>query len=294
MCKRYTNKFIYLLKKFLNLQTISEYPFIYQDDDYIYLYKHQPITDSRLKLLTEGTISFTKPDKFNDPFDSVGNIHENHHFSGKEFKEILKRKGIKMSLKKAEKRAKKYKENELKKINDLSFFAKMNSNIGVCCLNHNPLNILMWSHYADSHKGFLTEFKFKKQDLRKMTNQYRYFLPIPVTYLDEIPVISLDDRMNNGGTNVFEAYTTKSVEWSYEKEFRVIRPHTSESIQKLPYDDLICTVIGGVKISVNDEKKLRKICESSNIPYFRAERIPNTFRLTVPNHHQLDILTKSS
>lgn len=268
---------------------ISEYPFVYQDEDYIYLYKHQPITESRLKLLTEGTISFTKPDKFNDPFDSVGNIHKSHHFSGKELKAILKRQGMKMSLKKAEKKAKKYKENELKKINDLSFFTEMNSNIGICCLNHNPLNILMWSHYADSHKGFLTEFRFKKQDLIKTTNQYRYFQPIAVTYSDEISVISIDDRMNNGGTAVLKVYTTKSFEWSYEKEFRVIRPYASDSIQKLPYDDLICTVIGGVKISAHDEKTLRKICEDNKIPYFRAERVPNTFRLTVPNHHQLDI-----
>ena len=268
---------------------ISEYPFVYQDEDYIYLYKHQPITESRLKILTEGTISFTKPDKFNDPFDSVGNIHDNYHFSGKDLKEIFKKQGIKISLKMAEKRAQKYKKDELKKINDLSFFAEMNSNIGICCLNHNPLNILMWSHYGDSHKGFLVEFKFKKQDLLKATIQYRYFQPIPVNYSDEIPVISLDDRMNNGGTNVFEAYTTKSVEWSYEKEFRVVRSHTSESIQKLPYDDLICTVIGGVKISTNDEKKLKKYCAEKNIPYFRVERVPNTFRLTVPNHHQLDV-----
>lgn len=294
MCKRYTNKFIYLLKKFLNLQTISEYLFVYQDDDYIYLYKHQPITDSRLKLLTEGTISFTKPDKFNDPFDCVYGVDESYHYSAEEVqKEYFEYFKQNISNEEATVYAKKIIEKENQAINDLTYFADINSSMRICCLNHNPLNILMWSHYADFHKGFLTEFKFRKTDLLNPSLNYLKFLPIPVSYMDEMLLVDRETRLNPKN-KIIEIYTSKAAEWSYEKEFRVIRPDTSESIQKLPYDDLICTVIGGLKISLKDEKKLRKICEDNKIPYFRAERLPNTFRLTVPNHHQLDILTKSS
>ncbi|MCP0915868.1 MULTISPECIES: DUF2971 domain-containing protein [Acinetobacter] len=272
---------------------ISEYPFVYQDEDYIYLYKHQPITDSRLELLTKGTISFTKPDKFNDPFDCVYAVDESYHYSveeiQKKFLELFKQK---ISNEEAMHYEKESIEKENQAINDLTYFADINSLMGICCLNHNPLNILMWSHYADFHKGFLTEFKFRKTDLLNPSLNYLNFFPIPVSYMDEMLVIDRETRLDPNG-KIIEIYTSKAAEWSYEKEFRVIRPNTSESIQKLPYDDLICSVIGGLKISVADEKKLEMICEAENIPYYRVQRISNTYKLTVPNHHQLDVEKKN-
>lgn len=266
---------------------MSEYPFIYQDENYIYLYKHQPITDSRLKLLTEGTISFINPKNFNDPLDCVGNIDESHHYSAEEIKKIFKDRGAKISRKKAEKKAKKYKDSEKRKIHDLSYFKEMNDRMGICCLNHNPLNILMWSHYADFHKGFLTEFKFLKRDLLKSNSVYAKFFPISVNYSNKMPLVTLKDRLKSE-EKILEIYTTKSEEWSYEKEFRILRPYTNEPIQKIPYTDLICTVIGGIKISSKDEEKLKKICSKNKIPYFRVERIFNNYGLTVPNHPRLD------
>lgn len=269
---------------------ISEYPFVYEDKDYIYLYKHQPITDSRLELLTKRTISFTKPDKFNDPFDCVYGVDESYHYSSKEIQaKFLQYLNQNISNEEATDYAKKIREKENQNINDLTYFADINSLMGICCLNHNPLNILMWSHYADFHKGFLTEFKFRKTDLLNPSLSYLNFLPIPVSYIDEMPIIDRETRLNPKD-KIIEIYTSKASEWSYEKEFRVIRPDTSESIQKLPYDDLICSVVGGLKISIDDEKNLRKICEDNKIPYFRVERVPNTFKLTVPNHSRLDVL----
>lgn len=39
------------------------------------------------------------------------------------------------------------------------FSKSIKSNLSVTCFNNNPLNMLMWSHYAQSHTGFLVEFK---------------------------------------------------------------------------------------------------------------------------------------
>jgi len=270
------------------LLNILEYPFVYQDENYIYLYKHQPITDSRLKLLTGGTISFTKPEKFNDPLDCVYAVDDSYHHSAEEVQNIFwKYCRINIAMEEAQKLAKQLKEIETKDINNLSYFQDINSRMGICCLNHNPLNILMWSHYADFHKGFLTEFKFHKRDMLISSQKYKNFLPIPIRYSNEMPLITLKDRLNPKW-KILEIYTTKSEEWSYEKEFRILRPYTNEPIQKIPYTDLICTVIGGIKISSKDEEKLKKICSKNKIPYFRVERIFNNYGLTVPNHPRLD------
>lgn len=179
-------------------------------------------------------------------------------------------------------------EKESQAINDLTYFSDINSLIGICCLNHNPLNILMWSHYADFHKGFLTEFKFRKIDLLNSSLNYLNFLPIPVSYMDEMPVIDRETRLDPKN-KIIEIYTSKAAEWSYEKEFRVIKTNINDPIQVLPYRDLICSVIGGLKISPKDEEKLQKICSKNKIPYFRTSRVSNSFGLTVPNHHQLDV-----
>ncbi|TOC13300.1 hypothetical protein CGJ90_24575, partial [Vibrio parahaemolyticus] len=39
------------------------------------------------------------------------------------------------------------------------FTKSMTSSFGICSLSKTFENILMWSHYADNHKGFVVEFE---------------------------------------------------------------------------------------------------------------------------------------
>ncbi|KNE87154.1 hypothetical protein PSTG_19467, partial [Puccinia striiformis f. sp. tritici PST-78] len=38
-------------------------------------------------------------------------------------------------------------------------FDALNKSIGIFCLSEKPDSELMWSHYADSHQGFVIEFE---------------------------------------------------------------------------------------------------------------------------------------
>lgn len=269
---------------------ISKYPFVYQDEESIYLYKHVRFSNGSLAILRDGTIRFTPPKEFNDPFDCVYDISKDFH-SAKEIKRIESKAGIK-SLSPAKRiqlvqRVKHIQKNEM---NNGSYFEKLHQGLGVCCLNHNPLNILMWSHYADNHKGFLIEFKFPKKSLIT-GREFIEFLPIPVEYKEFIPIVSKRDR-ELSETITEKVYLTKSIDWQYENEFRILKWDIDNSIQSYPKDKVLCSVIGGLRLESSHEKMITKICKELGIGFFKAKRIPNSYGLTVPNHPRLDISKK--
>lgn len=78
----------------------------------------------------------------------------------------------------------------------------------IICFSTDPTNELMWSHYADRHRGVCLEFDFENNiDISRIISQ--------VCYTDIFPVInSVDD--------ILDAVWTKRTAWSYEKEWRVI------------------------------------------------------------------------
>lgn len=73
-------------------------------------------------------------------------------------------------------------------------------------------NILMWSHYADSHRGFVVEFDkdfISEAELHK------------VKYSNERDFLTFEDIDNNDFHSVFYK---KSEEWAYEQEYRAVLP----------------------------------------------------------------------
>lgn len=271
------------------LDLIKNYQFIYQDEEYFYLYRHQSFADHYLKGLADATLYLSSPQNFNDPFDSHfalavkpdkdfhDKILDNLDIKGNPAQRILHRKKSQFLLEKS--------------FTVGSFFEEHFKRIGVICLNHDPLNILMWSHYADNHKGFLLEFKFPKYEqlLKKLD-----VLPVPVRYAENFAKGKLD---NLDDSQMYEMLYIKAVDWKYEKEFRLIMNgfksiDDKQRIYNYP-QDWLCSVILGCKASSEDFKNIKQILESKNIPIFQSEKLSNQFGLTVPNHPRLDVLANS-
>lgn len=87
---------------------------------------------------------------------------------------------------------------------------------------------LMWSHYANSHKGFCIEFKseFMKAD--------------KVVYQEKIPKLNMIEIFHSSlnlisgeemGRHVWQSLRTKLIEWEYESEYRI---QVSSSVGKIP------------------------------------------------------------
>lgn len=92
---------------------------------------------------------------------------------------------------------------------------KLAANLGVVCFSECPTQILMWSHYADSHKGICLEFDSKQLPIRGW-KKYSYHR---VNYVKQrmIDVISV------GYTNAtLQLLTCKSTDWAYEQERRLV------------------------------------------------------------------------
>lgn len=80
------------------------------------------------------------------------------------------------------------------------------------CLTEIPDSLLMWAHYGSSHKGFIIGFdKDHEFFVKSGCNLKR------IIYQERRPVVLYPNPSLN------ETYFTKSPEWEYEKEWRLLR-----------------------------------------------------------------------
>lgn len=139
---------------------------------------------------------------------------------------------------------------------------------GICCFTTNYQNILMWSHYAQHHKGVCLVFDVN-QDIES-------FFVAKVRYTDEFtPRNYFDDTTNTAMIML----TTKSKDWEYEQEYRLVDnkqgaiPFKTEALTK---------VIFGCKTSQDDMLAVINTIETAgyrNVEYTQAYTLPNSFKL---------------
>ena len=83
------------------------------------------------------------------------------------------------------------------------------------CLTEKRDNLLMWSHYADSHKGFCIKFDASHEFFnQKRGEQDEFYHLREVVYLEERPNKTMS---NMSGVDLL---LHKSDIWAYEKEWR--------------------------------------------------------------------------
>jgi hypothetical protein len=138
-------------------------------------------------------------------------------------------------------------------------------------------NTLMWSHYADEHKGYCVKYRFD-EDFASKTGLNIRFQPIIYTKRNE--KINVDD--NHIDTNL--GYCTKQYLWKYEKEIRLIAymPEAQSHFSPIPMGDLcrIDAIYFGTKCNGNSIKTIKNILNNTDIKYYRMHSQPqNIFNL---------------
>lgn len=111
--------------------------------------------------------------------------------------------------------------------NDLNSFISMH---GIISLSESPDNLLMWSHYADEHRGIVVEFEVDED------NPFDLFITDTVPESSDAKFGRVSYRkarkypynINNDSIGPIRDYyyLSKSDEWIYEKEYRFITPFT--------------------------------------------------------------------
>lgn len=249
------------------------------------------IDDGSLSVLTEGTLKYTCPLEFNDPFDCRPSYsREALRKVGDTKKELLNAAAKRLGLSPAERIREKRK--LAKKIENYvgtdEFVEATLSRIGVVSLSTDPANILMWSHYADFHRGFVVGFKIPLFGTRKQGLEGGYnLIPLEVNYSQTRPEVhyGIDSPQAVLQKMVF----TKSDHWHYENEHRVIEHRRGPGIHAYNRERLLDSVIAGMNISKNDFQRLSDIVESlrerpkfQHLKLYKAQPSQSEYKLDIP------------
>jgi Protein of unknown function (DUF2971) len=268
---------------------------MFDEDQVFYRYKYLPFDEGSLKTLTEGTIKFTCPLMFNDPFDCMPNYIASNAQQIKERRpDIFKDAGALKNLSPAKRlQGKGVMVARLRNgILNRSFSEDVIKNVGVLSLSKCALNILMWSHYAQFHQGFMLEFRIPfKGDTKDVIRMTDLLFPHPVIYQKNRPKIQIPEEQ---GRDILDRLVlTKSKIWEYEEEERVINNERGSGIHPYSRDEILCSVIAGLKISAPNYAQLDEIVKAlakTNVPnlkLFKASEKVDTYELEVKNHPRL-------
>lgn len=93
----------------------------------------------------------------------------------------------------------------------------INKLIGILSLTTKFDNLLMWAHYSNEHKGFVVEFDSENDFFKMKDDNYIYKGIQKVNYSKIRPHKFLIENEWE------EIFLTKSEEWSYENEYRIIQ-----------------------------------------------------------------------
>jgi hypothetical protein len=161
-------------------------------------YKYLPYSCGSLQIIKDGTMKFTRPGKVNDPFDCSPD------FDASDIKEYLLSRPDLVS-----------RSGNLQHLPELEaaiaegvFNQIADENIGICSLSRDPLNLLMWAHYAEYHKGFVIEFDIpvcvEAENEPTPQRCLELLIPQEVEYEEPKPVVNMTDskkKMGDVGSN---------------------------------------------------------------------------------------------
>jgi len=153
-----------------------------------------------------------------------------------------------------------------------AYDSMVTAQVGVLCLSEVYDDILMWSHYADCHRGICLIYE---------TN-YEFFAHAqPVIYQQVRPRVNpiaqtTEESLDN-------AIFTKSSAWAYEKEWRILHYQQGVGERQSP-PIALKTIVLGVALSGNDRKLVETWArESAARPkVLRASLSPSEFLIHVP------------
>jgi hypothetical protein len=243
------------------------------------LFKYFPTNCDKLKWFANGQILLTPPEHLNDPWDFLVRFVQwtdaelkeqcpsSSSYSAKDFKEF--RDAMTSTDFHAEESRDYQKEIGKRK------------RIGVVSLAENPLDRVMWAHYAESHRGFVAEFAHAEESLEDGFRQ-RVGPFGPAAKVQYLKPHEQQPECKRDSSNIAKVLWTKHSKWDYEQEWRVVQSHdkatpslasdgTPRSLLKFEPNHLI-RVIFGLRICPTDEAKLSEMLGRPEFRNVRKER----------------------
>ena len=147
----------------------------------------------------------------------------------------------------------------------------------IACFCESIESVLMWSHYADSHKGFALEYDFRPTLEQPIMN----VALMPVVYSEErldisdyiawgfLRILGIQAKMPDISAS-FKNALWKSDIWAYEKEWRMIdstpRNIADERASAIPYRPV--AIYYGRHMRGDDKRRLHEVAKAKGIKEF--------------------------
>jgi hypothetical protein len=230
-----------------------------------------------LEALANQTLFFNNIYNFNDPFEGLfrykasSNYDDFVNFLQAHFPELAKH-------------AKHYFENkiEFEKILNRNFEWRYKNN-AVCCFSEESqeTDILMWSHYANDHKGICIKFDTEKLEFTpKVTIADGVLItkpkgPFKVKYTYKY--LDLDPLQKELDHNSF--LTTKFEEWKNEKEERYIAARAGNYLFE---KNSLLQITFGLRTSLEAKETIMKLSQGySNVVFKQISLSENSFDIKI-------------
>ncbi len=219
----------------------------------INLYQFRKLTDYNLANLINHEITMSKPSVMNDIVDTLIFAR---------FKSKIYGKGCHHT-------------------GHLPFFEHSHEDYRIasfCSDNHSTKrkaisNALMWAHYADEHRGFCVEYEFAPDDFMRNEVKDRTASRLyPITY---IPIQERFDINSKALFTTKDAFMTKSGEWEYEQEVRLLQYKPAHGVirqqYKLSSNTKINAIYFGVRCPETTICVIKELMAHSKLSFYKMQ-----------------------
>lgn len=244
-----------------------------------FLYKYHRSNNNLLKSLEKNEMWFANPRTFNDPFDcnlkchylvdkfyqeQINEEQRNAYNSAINNESFYRQHRNLMRISDGHEKDRK---NRTEILN--SDLQKRVSEVGISCFSKTHLSILMWSHYAVNHTGICLKFNTSDKSFFKNYKEVKYLEKFPTS--DEIIKHDQSDNF---------LFFTKSLEWSYEREVRLIKNSSSLEIYN---PNCLEAIYFGVACDSKEQENIVQIIKSNkgykNVNFYKMRKCSESFRL---------------
>lgn len=268
-------------------------------------FKYRTVDEFTIQTIQKQELYFSNSSGFNDPFDSKmdlvwrGKMDDWMQFfaEGGIKDPFICKNIIKQYLKEGVLKDKKDEyllDPGKKAYKNLEERVQLNKNLDyprACCFSKEHNNILMWSHYANEHKGICLCFKSKRIDdgnFLFLDSDFHFLFPI--IYQEDMP--KQVNMLSNYSHEELAAFLrTKHFLWEYEKEYRLIMwqfdfENKDKFTKKFRKEDLE-GIIFGLNTPIKDIKMIFKIIDGNylqegfKVNFYKAQEMQKKYALRV-------------
>ena len=217
------------------------------------LYKYRAWNEFTKDILVNHRMYFSAPEDFNDMCDCLPYLP--HDKIIRTPYALLGKNGDKLEL-----------QQRIVKVSISEFFKEFCASFRICCLSKSYQSILMWSHYAENHKGMCLVF-----DKDKDPNFFRH--------AGSVLYSNVHYGMHFHNLHYANALTVKFEDWQYEEEVRLLT--TQDDIVEqgfenslIPFDPKsLVEIIFGAKAPQEMMNQVRTLCKTNGLAHVKFSQM---------------------